>query len=915
MLRDYQEEICSRVREAFKKHRSVMMQMPTGTGKTVVLAEIVREYLNVNVNVNVKGGCNVLIVAHRRELVEQIQQALLRVMGAEDKSSTSFENHPPSPSLPLKKGLHRFPLNPLSPQGTGDLKPGRLGLYSQTSSRPCGVARELPTQQSCDYLSAEGAAARESCDCLTREGCDCLGSEGAAAHIAVHSIQWLSRNIEKVKGKPGVVIVDEAHHAVAKTYRMMWEVWPEAKFLGLTATPYRLSGEGFTDLFEVMVESWSVKRFIAEGWLSAFDYYSILPESDEQRLIDSLKKRGADGDFLMKEMHEALDVTPCIERLFESFERFAYDKKGIVYAIDIEHAEHIAEYYRQQGVAAYAISSKTSLPERKRLIEAFRKSKIFEEKSSNDIFENHPPSPSLRVKKGLVTEKVFLPHPSSPARRGSTSLLNPPLLRREDLKPGRPGLYSQTSSRPCGVARELPTQQSCDCLCAEGAAARESCDYLGSEGCDCLVQVLVSVDLFSEGFDCPDVEFIQMARPTLSLAKYLQMVGRGLRAHKGKACCTIIDNVGLYRAFGLPSADRDWNDAFCGYANERIKELWFLKIDTGWFPSSLLENRGDNVVKIVSHEGMTDQYKGLDNTGFERMQNKDGRTVWRDRVNGVTFEHKPVVVDFSGLELSTEDGVMLYPRIASPLIDKDNGIHYNLLKMQVGDGILWKKRYVSLSNPARVYRLEETHQNGLRVFRDDWGNVYLQQDPDHSPVAETDVSREEMMSCCNEGLQRLRRINDDAKNNMRAALINKYPVMIIEETLSEEKLQRITLADRKMRSRTERWLDLKTDYVYSQKPEIIKRGWVELAQVDGLIYVRNIHGLSGWAFPNYDIRMDERLCVIGNVLVMRNRSVSVVYKIVKKSEDMTMFIVDNLINRYMIINKPGMELEKHYLSK
>ena len=518
-----------------------------------------------------------------------------------------------------------------------------------------------------------------------------------------------------------------------------------------------------------------------------------------------------------------------------------------------------------------------------------------------------------------MTEKVFLPHPSSPARRGSTSLLNPPLLRREDLKPGRPGLYSQTSSRPCGVARELPTQQSCDCLCAEGAAAREgAAGLLGAaaqEGCDCLVQVLVSVDLFSEGFDCPDVEFIQMARPTLSLAKYLQMVGRGLRAHKGKACCTIIDNVGLYRAFGLPSADRDWNDAFCGYANERIKELWFLKIDTGWFPSSLLENRGDNVVKIVSHEGMTDQYKELDNTGFERMQNKDGRTVWRDRVNGVTFEHKPVVVDFSGLELSTEDGVMLYPRIASPLIDKDNGIHYNLLKMQVGDGILWKKRYVSLSNPARVYRLEETHQNGLRVFRDDWGNVYLQQDPDHSPVAETDVSREEMMSCCNEGLQRLRRINDDVKNNMRAALINKYPVMIIEETLSEEKLQRITLADRKMRSRTERWLDLKTDYVYSQKPEIIKRGWVELAQVDGLIYVRNIHGLSGWAFPNYDIRMDERLCVIGNVLVMRNRSVSVVYKIVKKSEDMTMFIVDNLLNRYMIINKPGMELEKHYLSK
>ena len=241
-----------------------------------------------------------------------------------------------------------------------------------------------------------------------------MGSEGAAAHIAVHSIQWLSRNIEKVKGKPGLVIVDEAHHALAKTYKMMWEAWPEAKFLGLTATPWRMSGEGFTDLFEVMVQSWSVKRFIAEGWLCAYDYYAVRPDSDDQRRIDSLTKRGTDGDYQTKEMREKLDDAPCIERLFETYMQHAKGMKGIVYAIDIEHAEHIADYYKQQGVAAYAISSKTSLPERKRLIEAFRK-------------------------------RVFLPHPSSPARRGSTSLLNPPLLRREDLKPGRPGLYSQTS--------------------------------------------------------------------------------------------------------------------------------------------------------------------------------------------------------------------------------------------------------------------------------------------------------------------------------------------------------------------------------------------------------------------------------------------------------------------------------------
>ena len=113
MLRDYQIEICERVREAFARHRSVMVQMPTGTGKTVVLAELVREYLNVNLNVN--GGRNVLIVAHRRELVEQIQQALLKVMGAEDL---------PHPSSPARRGSTSLLNPPLLRRE--DLKPGRL---------------------------------------------------------------------------------------------------------------------------------------------------------------------------------------------------------------------------------------------------------------------------------------------------------------------------------------------------------------------------------------------------------------------------------------------------------------------------------------------------------------------------------------------------------------------------------------------------------------------------------------------------------------------------------------------------------------------------------------------------------------------------------------------------------------------
>ena len=254
MLRNYQIEICEKVNEAFEAHRSVMMQMPTGTGKTVVLALLVKQYLNRD------ADCSVLIVAHRIELIEQ---------------TGTFLNH--------------FGID--------------YGMIAG-GKRPAMLKR-----------------------------------------VMVASVQTLSKNLD-IDLSPSLVVIDEAHHALAKTYQMLWAAWPEAKFLGLTATPYRMSGEGFTDLFEVLVDSWSVKQFIADGWLSPYDYYSIRPDSEEQQEIDSLKKRGADGDFQMKELREKLDVRPSIERLFESFERFAFDKKGIIYAIDIAHAEHIAEFYR-----------------------------------------------------------------------------------------------------------------------------------------------------------------------------------------------------------------------------------------------------------------------------------------------------------------------------------------------------------------------------------------------------------------------------------------------------------------------------------------------------------------------------------------------------------------------------------------
>ena len=425
-LFDYQEDMKERIEKALRLHRSVMAQMPTGTGKTYLLTAVIDSFVSNN------PMEKVWIVAHRRELVSQIGDTVRK--------------------------FHSY-------------------SASNTSS----------------LLSS----------------------------VKAMSIQWLMRHYDEIEEEPGMIVIDEAHHALAKTYKEMWERFPKAKFLGLTATPCRLNGKGFTDLFDVLVQSWSVPEFISKGRLATYDFVSIKSDGVTQRLIDSLQKRGADGDYQNKEMDMLLNKKPSIERLYRSLEEYGKDRKGIVYAINISHAQKITKLYQKHGVKAIAIDSKTPATERQQDIEAFKKGDI---------------------------------------------------------------------------------------------------------------QVLVNVDIFSEGFDCPDVEFVQLARPTLSLAKYLQMVGRGLRVAKGKKNCVIIDNVGLYRVFGLPSQVWNWNAMFegklkIGKKKETPKKSEFFLMNE--VQDGIQIHPDSEMMMVMSHEELlqTIQYREfVDSKGeFAIIKLPDGK--------------------------------------------------------------------------------------------------------------------------------------------------------------------------------------------------------------------------------------------------------------------------------------------------
>ena len=520
-LFDYQEDMKERIEKALRLHRSVMAQMPTGTGKTVLLASVVESFLREH------SDCNVWIVAHRRELVSQIKDTLNKFL-----LNFSFSNHP----VPLSKEGSTFSPSPSS-SGSGDVT--ALRCSEPLRSKVGGPSKVSPDCAGWDRLGMSGAS-KVSPDCLSASASkevsgyspDCLSASAFNVPIKAVSIQWLSKHYDEIEEEPGMIVIDEAHHALAKTYKEMWERFPKAKFLGLTATPCRLNGKGFTDLFDVLVQSWDVPEFISKGRLATYDFVSIKSDGVTQRLIDSLQKRGADGDYQNKEMDMLLNKKPSIERLYRSLEEFGKDRKGIVYAININHANAIAEFYREHGIAAVAIDSKTPSSLRKELIERFKASS----NTSQNFSKTYPSS--LTLKGGSTA----FPKPLSP--QGTGDVTAPPRC-----------------SEPLRSMVGGPSKVSPDCLCGVnrlGAACLRSADGLGA------IQVLVNVDIFSEGFDCPDVEFVQLARPTLSLAKYLQMVGRGLRVAKGKKNCLIIDNVGLYRVFGLPSQVWNWNAMFEG---------------------------------------------------------------------------------------------------------------------------------------------------------------------------------------------------------------------------------------------------------------------------------------------------------------------------------------------------------------
>lgn len=341
---------------------------------------------------------------------------------------------------------------------------------------------------------------------------------------SIQTITHKSNHDRAIEIFPQFVIIDEAHHAIAKSYQKLWNLFPDAKFLGVTATPYRMGRGGFSKIFDKLITSEQTYKFIKDKWLSEYEYYCVIDNSLTYNTIKSIKEYGADGDYKVSVLKDKIDIEPIRSKLLDNYLKYAKGKKGIIYSICKDHSKHICKEYSAAGLRIVDIDSDTPKQERAEYIRKF--------------------------KAGLL-------------------------------------------------------------------------------------DIIVNVDIFSEGFDCPDIEFIQLARPTRSLSKYLQQVGRGLRKSDDRKCI-ILDNVGILYTWGLPDKIRNW-EAYFEDDREKIKK----KEVSGWKPVASTSNKetswkeGDEPMVQV-YNATEEQLKELE---FQKKREKSSLfAIFRNKWDSMKHE-------------------------------------------------------------------------------------------------------------------------------------------------------------------------------------------------------------------------------------------------------------------------------------
>ena len=261
ILRPYQTDAVSKVHEAWKDHRSALIVLPTGTGKTIVFSHIAG---------TVRG--RVMVIAHREELIAQAAQKIQVITGDE-----------------------------------ADVEMGEFWASEGVFSRSRVVVSSVQTQNAG------------------------MGGDGRMSRFDPSQFDLL--------------IIDEAHHATAPTYRRLIDHYrqnPNLKVLGVTATPDRADEEALGQVFESVAFDYEIVDAIADGWLVPVRQRAVYVEG-----LDYSSVRTTAGDLNGADLARILEYEEALHGIAHPTMELVGTRKSLVFAASVAHAERLAEIFNR----------------------------------------------------------------------------------------------------------------------------------------------------------------------------------------------------------------------------------------------------------------------------------------------------------------------------------------------------------------------------------------------------------------------------------------------------------------------------------------------------------------------------------------------------------------------------------------
>jgi DNA repair protein RadD len=194
-----------------------------------------------------------------------------------------------------------------------------------------------------------------------------------AQQVQVAAVQTLwaraFRGSKMQRPPADLIVVDEAHHVLARTWAKILAAYPGALTLGLSATPCRGDGRGLGNFFGSLVECPSVQELVDLGFLVPTKVYA--PSTPDLAGV-----RVARGDFVEKDLAEKMDQAQLIGDIVEHWHRLAEGRKTVVFATGVGHSVHIRDEFRQSGVAAEHIDGSTPSEEREAILDRLSRGEI-----------------------------------------------------------------------------------------------------------------------------------------------------------------------------------------------------------------------------------------------------------------------------------------------------------------------------------------------------------------------------------------------------------------------------------------------------------------------------------------------------------------------------------------------------------